>query len=108
MSGEPRPLDERARRALETVLGMLASERASVSSVTEPRLAWDVHVADSLSGLEVPELRSAGRIADIGSGAGFPGLALAAALPEARVSLIESVRRKCEFMRRALEAVGGL
>ncbi|MGN6815114.1 MAG: 16S rRNA (guanine(527)-N(7))-methyltransferase RsmG, partial [Solirubrobacterales bacterium] len=37
---------------------------------------------------------------------GFPGLALAVALPEARVDLIESVGRKCEFMRRAIEAAG--
>jgi 16S rRNA (guanine527-N7)-methyltransferase len=49
----------------------------------------------------VPELRAAGTIADVGSGAGFPGFVLAVALPEARVDLIESVARKCEFMRDA-------
>jgi 16S rRNA (guanine527-N7)-methyltransferase len=63
-----------------------------------------VHVEDSLTGLEVAELRGAGRIGDIGSGAGFPGLVLAVALPQAQVDLIESVGRKCEFMRRAVEA----
>jgi 16S rRNA (guanine527-N7)-methyltransferase len=84
---------------------LLARERASVSSITDER-AWRVHVEDSLTGLEVPELREAGRIADIGSGAGFPGLALAVALPQAQVDLIESVGRKCEFMERAIEASG--
>ena len=39
-------------------------------------------------------------------GPGFPGLVLAVALPDARVDLIESVGRKCEFMRRAIEAAG--
>jgi 16S rRNA (guanine527-N7)-methyltransferase len=63
--------------------------------------AWRVHVVDSLTGLEVPELAAAHRIADIGSGAGFPGLVLAVALADAQVDLIESVGRKCEFMRRA-------
>ena len=87
------------------VLGLLARERASVSSITDER-AWRVHVADSLTGLDVPELREATRIADIGSGAGFPGLALAVALPQAQVDLIESVGRKCEFMERAIEASG--
>jgi len=77
-----------------------------VSSVTEPDRAWRVHVADSLTGLELPELREAGRIADIGSGAGFPGLVLAVALPEAKVDLIESVGRKCDFMRRATAVAG--
>jgi 16S rRNA (guanine527-N7)-methyltransferase len=100
-------LDPAAREALEKVLELLARERASVSSVTEPGRAWRVHVADSLTGLELEELRGADRIADIGSGAGFPGLVLAAALPSARVDLIESVGRKCDFIARAIEA-GGL
>jgi 16S rRNA (guanine527-N7)-methyltransferase len=98
-------LDPAAREALGTVLELLAQERASVSSVVDER-AWQVHVADSLTGLEVEELRSAERVADIGSGAGFPGLALAVALPDAEVDLIESVTRKCEFMRRAIAAAG--
>jgi 16S rRNA (guanine527-N7)-methyltransferase len=86
-------------------LDLLAEERASVSSITDER-AWRVHVEDSLTGLDVPELREAAKIADIGSGAGFPGLALAVALPQAQVDLIESVGRKCEFMERAIEASG--
>ena len=82
---------------------LLEEERASVSSVTEPERAWKVHVADSLSGLEIPALRDAHRIADVGSGAGFPGLVLAVALPDSRVDLIESVGRKCDFICRAIE-----
>ncbi len=102
MSGDPlASLDPAAREALAKVLELLAAERASVSSVVDDR-AWRVHVADSLTGLEVPELRAARRIADVGAGAGFPGLALAVTLPDARVDLIESVGRKCEFMRRAI------
>jgi 16S rRNA (guanine527-N7)-methyltransferase len=99
-------LGEAAHRALERVLSLLAQERASVSSVTAPRQAWEVHVADSLSGLELVELRDAERIADIGAGAGFPGIALAVALPNAQVDLIESVRRKCDFLGRAIDAAG--
>ncbi|HET7177094.1 MAG TPA: 16S rRNA (guanine(527)-N(7))-methyltransferase RsmG, partial [Solirubrobacterales bacterium] len=95
-----------ARSALRKVLELLAEERASVSSVTEPERAWKVHVEDSFTGFEVPELREARRIADIGSGAGFPGLVLSAALPTAQVDLVESIGRKCEFMRRAIEASG--
>lgn len=109
MSGDPaessgRPLGPRQRKALETVLDLLAQERASVSSVTEPEHAWRVHVEDSLTGLDVEELGQAARIADIGSGAGFPGLVLAVALPSSQVDLIESVGRKCEFIKRAIAA----
>jgi 16S rRNA (guanine527-N7)-methyltransferase len=96
-------LDPGQRGALRGVLELLATERASVSSVVDER-AWQVHVADSLTGLEVAELGAAARIADVGAGAGFPGLALAVALPAARVDLIESVSRKCAFMTRAIEA----
>jgi 16S rRNA (guanine527-N7)-methyltransferase len=61
-------------------------------------------VADSLSGLEVPELSSARRIADIGAGAGFPGLVLAIAIPRAQVDLIESAGRKTAVMDRLIQA----
>lgn len=66
----------------------------------------DLHLADGLSGLEVEELAAAGRIADVGAGAGFPGLALATALPGARVDLIESTARKCEVISRLADAAG--
>lgn len=101
MSQDPTAvLSPAGRAALERVLALLAEERASVSSVVDKR-AWQVHVADSLTGLEVPDLRSARRIADVGAGAGFPGLAVAVALPTAQVDLIESVGRKCAFIERA-------
>lgn len=107
MSPDPTAcLDPRQRGALEKVLELLAVERASVSSVTDPGRAWRVHIADSLTGLDVKELRGAGKIADIGSGAGFPGLALAVAMSAAKVDLIESVGRKCEFIQRAIDAAG--
>jgi 16S rRNA (guanine527-N7)-methyltransferase len=93
------------RERLGKVLELLAEERASVSSVVDRR-AWKVHIADSLTGLDVPELSAARRIADVGAGAGFPGLALAVALPNAQVDLIESVGRKCAFMTGAAEAAG--
>jgi 16S rRNA (guanine527-N7)-methyltransferase len=99
-------LDPQTIGALERVLELLRAETASVSSVTEPPDAWRVHVADSLSGLEVAELAAATRIADVGSGAGFPGLVLAARLPEAEVDLIESVARKADFIERAAR-IGG-
>lgn len=99
-------LDGEQRATISLVLELLREERASVSSVTEPERAWRVHVADSLTGLEFEALTKASRIADIGSGAGFPGLVLAVALPDARVDLVESVWRKCEFMRRAIGTAG--
>jgi 16S rRNA (guanine527-N7)-methyltransferase len=74
--------------------------------VRDPGEAWRAHVADSLTGLEISALHSARAIADVGSGAGFPGLVLAVALPAAHVDLIESVTRKCDFLRDASARAG--
>jgi 16S rRNA (guanine527-N7)-methyltransferase len=104
-SGTGASLSDAQRRSLQTVLDLLAAERASVSSITDAR-AWKVHVEDSLTGLEVAELRRASRVADIGAGAGFPGLVLAAALPDATVEMIESVGRKTAFIERAAAEAG--
>jgi 16S rRNA (guanine527-N7)-methyltransferase len=96
-----RELPPAARKSVAELVSMLGSGRGAPSAVRDPDEAWRVHVADSLAGLEFPELRSAERVADVGSGAGLPGLVLAAALPDARVDLIESVGRKCAFIERA-------
>ncbi len=85
---------------MAALLDALAAEPDPPTTIREPSRALDEHLADSLSGLEVPELRAAARIADIGSGAGFPGLPLALALPAARVDLIESAARKAEVIER--------
>jgi 16S rRNA (guanine527-N7)-methyltransferase len=88
------------RRLLEA----LAAEPDPHTTVSDPEAALEVHAADSLSGLEVPELAAARRIADIGAGAGFPGLVLAIALPRAEVDLIESAGRKTAVMDRLIQA----
>jgi 16S rRNA (guanine527-N7)-methyltransferase len=90
----------------EAILQLLRDEPASVTSVRDPGTAADVPVADSLVGLEVEAVRNAGTIADLGSGGGFPGIALAVALPAAHVALVESVSRKCAFLERAAEEAG--
>jgi 16S rRNA (guanine527-N7)-methyltransferase len=113
LSGSPAELPEAVRElpgpaaeALGTLVAMLASERGAPSAIRAPTDAWRVHVADSLSGLGFAELATAKRIADVGSGAGLPGLVLAVALPDAHVDLIEARERKCEFMRRAAARAG--
>jgi 16S rRNA (guanine527-N7)-methyltransferase len=106
-------LDELARRygipppgveALGAILALQAEDPAASTTVRDPRQAVDRHVADSLVALDLPAVRRARRIADLGSGAGWPGLALAAALPDARVALVESAIRHCRYLERAVAA----
>ena len=104
MSSEERPwLAGDLVQRLEPMLQMLVSEPTSLSSVTNPYEARRVHVADSLSGLAAPEVSGSSRVADIGSGAGFPGVPLAMALPEAEFVLIDSVGKKVRFIDSVIE-----
>ena len=65
---------------------------------------WDRHILNSAA---IAELLDAGeRIADIGSGAGLPGIPLALARPDLRVTLIEPLLRRSEFLREVVDALG--
>ena len=90
--------------ALDSILRLQAEDPAAFTTVVEPSQAVDRHVADSLVAVDLPAVRHARRIADLGSGAGWPGLALAAALPDAQVALVESAIRHCRYLERAVAA----
>jgi 16S rRNA (guanine527-N7)-methyltransferase len=91
-----------AAGALNRLLGLICGDPTAPTTIREPAIAVDAHVADALVALQVPAVRAARSVADLGSGAGFPGLVLAVALPAAEVVLVESSRRKCEFLARAV------
>jgi 16S rRNA (guanine527-N7)-methyltransferase len=97
-------LGQAAAGQIERILEALEAEPDPHTAVSEPQAALEVHIADSPSGLEVPELARARRIADIGAGAGFPGLVLAVALPQVQVDLVESVGRKTAVIDRLIQA----
>jgi 16S rRNA (guanine527-N7)-methyltransferase len=91
---------------LRCILEVLATDPHAPSAVTSASQAADVHLADSLAALELDVLRTATRLADVGSGAGFPGVPLAVALPAAAVALLESSQRRGEFLGRSCSAAG--
>lgn len=89
---------------LNDLLSLLAEDERAPTTVRAPAQALGVHLADSLSALEVASVRTAKSVADLGSGAGFPGLPLAIALPSAKIHLVESQARKCAFIEHAIVA----
>jgi 16S rRNA (guanine527-N7)-methyltransferase len=91
---------------LDRLLALVADDPHAPTTVRDRAVALDAHVADALVALDLDGVRDAMRIADLGSGAGFPGLVLAAALPGARVALVESSGRKCAFIENAVAAMG--
>jgi 16S rRNA (guanine527-N7)-methyltransferase len=85
---------------------LLVEDPLAPTAVRDPLKAIDEHLADSLVALELEPARAARSLADLGSGAGLPGLPLAIALPEATVALVESASRRCAFLERAAAACG--
>lgn len=102
--GERYGLDDRQLDQLDAVLDGLAADERAPTTVRDPGEAVDIHLADSLVALKIDRVRSARRMADIGTGAGFPGLALAVALPACEMRLLESQSKKCQFVRRVIAA----
>jgi 16S rRNA (guanine527-N7)-methyltransferase len=97
-------LNSAAAASLLRVLALQNHDPTASTTIRDPVAAVDRHVADALVALRLDEVRAARHIADLGSGAGWPGLALAAALPDAKVTLVESAARRCRYLERAIEA----
>ena len=73
------------------------NQRISLTTVVDPTEILQFHFGESLFAASLAAIRD-GRLADVGSGAGFPGLALALVAPELAVSVIESNSKKAAFL----------
>ncbi len=87
---------------------VLANRQINLTRITEPKEFWEKHLWDSLRGVApqqhfLPELNAAGSIIDIGSGAGFPGLPIGIVFPHYQVTLLDSTRKKVNFINSAIE-----
>lgn len=104
--GECHKLSAEQEEAVARLVAIVAEEPHAPTAVRDPAEIARVHIADSLAALQLPVVRGARAIVDLGSGAGFPGLPLAIALPQSDVRLLESARRKSEFIGAAIARLG--
>lgn len=95
-----------AGERLLVLLELLERDRAAPTALRERLKVLEDHLADGLVALELEPVRVAKKVADIGSGAGLPGLPLAIAKPAASFALVESNGRKCRFIERAATTCG--
>jgi 16S rRNA (guanine527-N7)-methyltransferase len=102
--GERYGLAAAAVAQLRCLHRVLVEDPLAPTAVRDPAKVFDDHLADSLVALDLAPVRRALTVADLGSGAGVPGLPLAISLPRATVTLVESATRKCAFLERAVAA----
>lgn len=97
-----------ARRSLEDHLRLLMAWNAAINltAVRDPVEAVRRHILDSLVAVAALRDRGIDAFVDIGSGGGYPGLPLAAAVPARRALLVDSVGKKARFLATAAAATG--
>lgn len=78
-----------------------ANQETNLTRIVEHREVLIKHHLDSLTAFLAVDIPAGGRVVDVGSGGGLPGIPLKIHRPDLGVSLLESSRKKCEFLRAA-------
>ena len=97
----PPELVARLVRYLELLLSKNAE--MNLTALRDPAEAWARHVVESLQLL--PAIGAPERALDVGSGGGIPGMVVAAALPQVRVTLLEATAKKARFLEQTAAAL---
>ncbi|MFS0728755.1 16S rRNA (guanine(527)-N(7))-methyltransferase RsmG [Curtobacterium sp. 1P10AnD] len=87
-------------RSFTNELARRGEELGLIGPLELPRL-WTRHILNSA--LLAPLLEAQGRVADVGSGAGLPGLVLAIARPDVHFTLIEPMERRVDWLNAEVE-----
>ena len=97
--------DQVAMERLEVLIAELLAENQRQNLISHPSEAqvWQRHIADSAQLLRFVPRETSGTWLDLGTGAGFPGMVIAAIEPEREVVLVESRARRVEWLERMAE-----
>ena len=93
--------------ALEQFAGMLLEKNQvmNLTAITEPKAVAALHLLDSLELIKLAGLQDE-TVVDVGTGAGFPGVPLAIARPELRVTLVDSLGKRVNFLQETCGKLG--
>ena len=97
-----------ARAAIDGQVRLLLAwtDAINLTAIRDPAAIALAHVVDSLAALPVLREHRVDRFIDLGSGGGYPGVPIAAALPAARALLLEPIHKKARFLSTIATAVG--
>jgi 16S rRNA (guanine527-N7)-methyltransferase len=105
---QPSPEQQQQFQDLYALI-LAGNRQLNLTRITEPEDFWEKHLWDSLTGIQPwlnPAASSPLRVIDIGTGAGFPGLPAAIACPTWQMTLLDSTRKKINFLAEAITALG--
>lgn len=97
---------EQERRLCDFAYAMLEKNKVmNLTAITDPAAVAKLHLLDSLTVLSNLDLKGK-RLVDVGCGAGFPGVPLAIACPEAEVTLLDSLGKRMSWLEETLPSLG--
>lgn len=80
------------------------NEKINLTAITDDFGVYTKHFLDSLAPILTGHVK--GRVIDVGTGAGFPGLVLKTALPEIHLTLLDSLMKRINFLKSVSEELG--
>lgn len=101
-------LDENALERFDIYARLLVdwNEKINLTAITEPDEIVIKHFVDSLSLFSVIDIPQGAKVIDVGTGAGFPGVAMLIARPDLDITLMDSTNKKLNVIRDILENIG--
>lgn len=105
-NGIPFPVELPEKLQLYLELLRKWNARMDLTAVAEDRETVDKHFIDSLTVLKTGLVPENARLIDVGTGAGFPGMVLAMARPDLRVTLLDGQQKRLTFLQAVMEATG--
>lgn len=75
------------------------NQRMNLTAITEDREVVIKHFLDSISCIKMDQLKGGGRIIDVGTGAGFPGIPLKIIFPQLKLTLLDSLQKRINFLK---------
>lgn len=99
------PVTDKQLDQLEAYLRLLQewNEKMNLTAITEDEEVWEKHFYDSVRPFVKTEFKT---LADVGSGAGFPGIPLAILYPDREFTLIEPLQKRCRFLEEVVKQLG--
>ena len=82
------------------------NEKINLTAITEFQDVMKKHFIDSISLIKAFDVSQKVKVIDVGTGAGFPGLALKIAFPNLQVTLLDSLNKRISFLRVVIEELG--